>query len=108
MWIYCRYAMLGCACFHCKEGEVLANIGSYEKELAERRKNHQAAFTFLCPFRTIHAQNMLAQADLSLMTTAIDRLLFLRCEKGRLDYRLTDSTPGSPLRKKVSVQVERL
>jgi hypothetical protein len=48
---------------------------------------------------------MLAQADLSLLPSANDRLLFLRCERGRLDYRLADSTPGSPLRKKLAILV---
>lgn len=51
---------------------------------------------------------MLAQADLSLIPTAIDRLLYLRCERGRIDYRLADSTPGSPVRKKILVLLERL
>jgi hypothetical protein len=51
---------------------------------------------------------MLAQADLPLLPTANDRLLFLRCEKGLLDYRLADSTPGSLLRKKVLVHMERI
>jgi hypothetical protein len=105
MWLYIRYGALGCGCYHCNNGSVLSNIDNYEREAAERVSRRKEGNTFFCPFRTFHAQNMLAQADLSLLPTTNDRLLFLRSEKGMLDYRLADSTPGSPLRKKVLVQM---
>lgn len=108
LWIYCRYGHIGCNCEHCREGLVLTGVDLYEREAAERLRNRQAVNTFLCPFRTVHAQSMLAQTDIALISTAADRLLFMRCERGKLDYRLLDSTPGSPLRKKVTVMVERV
>lgn len=73
--------------------------------MADRQKQRLAINTFYCPFRTIHAQNMLAQTDPSLAKSAVDRLFLLRCELGRLDYRAIDSTPGARLRKKILIRL---
>jgi hypothetical protein len=86
----------------------LNSVESYNKELSQRLSNRTGKNTFFCPFRTIHAQNMFTQIDLSLINTAIDRLFFIRCEKGGLDYRTVDSTPGSIYRKKINIKMEKL
>ena len=51
--------------------------------------------TFYCPFRTFHVQEGMLTVHPSDISLGIDRLFWVKCVKGYLDYRLLDNVPLS-------------
>jgi hypothetical protein len=48
---------------------------------------------------------MLAELDICVLDRAVDRSLIFQCERGKTDYRLTDTTFGFNYRKNVTVRM---
>jgi hypothetical protein len=70
---------------------------------------HTREKTFYCPFRTIRAQLAVRNLDPKTLLTGADRVFWMRCYRGELDFRILEGPPleRSP-NKKIAVKLPRV